>query len=320
VTLADLPSPWLTFVAIALGFLFGSFLNVVIHRLPRGQNVAFPPSSCPSCGARIAAYDNIPVVSWLALRGKARCCGAPISARYPLVEAIGGLLAWAVLVLLIEPLPGHTPLGMVLLQFCLHFALGLALVAALFIDLEYMILPDEITLGGTLLGLVTIPFRDVSWSEALLGAALGFFVVYLPFYHGYRLLRGQPGMGLGDAKLLLLAGAWFGWQGALFALCAGAVQGTLAALAVLVVKGRIDEPVAVQRERQDLKAELDALGEAERRELERELEGDILLDAPKQGFMGARLAFGPFLVLAILEFMLAREWIEAFVLDTVWQV
>jgi leader peptidase (prepilin peptidase)/N-methyltransferase len=126
-------------------------------------------------------------------------------------------------------------------------------------------------------------------------------------------------MGLGDAKLLLLAGTWFGWQGALFALCAGAVQGTLFAIAVLVVKGRIEEPEAVQREREELHTELEALGEDERKQIEAELHDDILLDAPKVGFMAARLAFGPFLVLGILEFMLAHEWIEAFVLETLWQ-
>src|SRR5688572_23068923 len=102
VTLGDLPVPFLTVVAISLGLLFGSFLNVVIHRVPRGQSVAFPPSTCPGCGKRIAPYDNLPVLSWLILRGKARCCGIPISARYPAVELIGGLLAWAVLVFRVQ--------------------------------------------------------------------------------------------------------------------------------------------------------------------------------------------------------------------------
>jgi leader peptidase (prepilin peptidase)/N-methyltransferase len=216
-------------------------------------------------------------------------------------------------------MPGSTSWTTVLLTFVLHFSLGLALIAALFIDLEHMILPDEITVGGALLGLVTIPWRDVTWTDSLLGGVFGFFVVYLPFYHGYRLLRGQPGMGLGDAKLLLLAGAWFGWQGALFALCAGAIQGTLFAIAILLARGRIEEPEAVQREREELQAELEQMSEEERARAEDELKDDILLDEPRSGFMAARLAFGPFLVLAILEFMLAREWIEAFVFDTLWQ-
>jgi leader peptidase (prepilin peptidase) / N-methyltransferase len=319
VTLNELPVPFLTLIAVALGLLFGSFLNVVIHRLPRGQSVAFPPSTCPSCGARIAPYDNFPVLSWLLLRGKARCCGAPISVRYPAVELVGGLLGWAVLVLRVQSLPGDTLVWVAALEFGLCFTLGLLLLAALFIDVEFMILPDRLTLGGTLLGFASLPFRDISVWDSILGAAVGFFVVYLPFYHGYRLLRGQPGMGLGDAKLLALAGAWFGWQGALFALCAGAVQGTFAAIAMLVARGRIDEPEAVQNERAELESELEQMTDEERKAVEKELEGDILLHPPENGFMDARLAFGPFLALSIVEYMLAREWILETFRSLVWQ-
>lgn len=319
VTLGDLPLPFLTVAVIALGLLFGSFLNVVIHRLPRGQSVAFPPSTCPACGARIAPYDNLPVVSWLLLRGKARCCGAPISARYPAVELIGGLLSWAVFVLRVQSLPDDTAAWAALLEYALCFTLGLSLVAALFIDLEFMILPDRLTLGGTLLGFASVPWRDITAWESLLGALAGFLIVYLPFYHGYRLLRGQAGMGLGDAKLLALAGAWFGWQGALFALAAGAVQGTVVAIAMMVARGRIDEPEAVQQERKELEQELAQLDEEGRQALEKELEGDILLHPPETGFMSARLAFGPFLALAIIEYMLLREWIVETFRSLVWQ-
>jgi leader peptidase (prepilin peptidase)/N-methyltransferase len=320
VTLSELPPPLLVVVAVTLGLLFGSFLNVVIHRLPRGENIAFPPSRCPACGAAIKAYDNVPVLSWLVLRGAARCCGARIALRYPAVELIGGLLAWAIVVFRIQTLPGDIAWYLALLHFAIYLALGLGLVAALFIDLDYMILPDSITLGGTALGLVTIALRDITWNEALLGAALGFLLVYVFFHHGYRLLRGQPGMGLGDAKLLLLAGAWFGWQGVLFALGAGAVQGTLFAVTLLLTRGKLEEPAAVQKEREQLRRELERLPDSERRQLERELEGDILLEPAKEGVMGARLAFGPFLALAIIEFMLAREWIEALFLSQLWQV
>jgi leader peptidase (prepilin peptidase) / N-methyltransferase len=319
VSLSELPSPFVVAVAVALGLLFGSFLNVVIHRLPRGQSVAFPPSTCPACGARIAAYDNLPVLSWLLLRGKARCCGASISVRYPAVELVGGLLAWAIVVFRVESLDPSTPAWAALLEFALYLALGLMLVAAVFIDLEFMLLPDRLTLGGAVLGLVSVPWREITLQESLLGAAVGFLVVYLPFYHGYRLLRGQAGMGLGDAKLLALAGAWFGWQGVLFALCAGAVQGTLVAIGVMVARGRIDEPEAVQKEREDLERELAQLSDAERKELEKELEGDILLHPPESGFMSARLPFGPFLALAIVEYMLAREWIVDTFQTLVWQ-
>src|ERR1041384_4924010 len=97
-------------VGVSLGLVFGSFLNVVIYRLPRGESVAFPGSHCPSCGAPIRALDNVPILGWLALRGRARCCSAPISARYPLVELLGGLLAGALVQTTVLTLPVDTPL------------------------------------------------------------------------------------------------------------------------------------------------------------------------------------------------------------------
>src|SRR5690606_14799370 len=129
----------------------------------------------------------------------------------------------------------------------------------------------------------------------------GFLIVWLPFDVLYRWLRGFPGMGLGDAKLLLLAGVWFGWTGAVFALLAGAVQGTLVAIAVYLTQGRLDEPDAVREEREALQRELETLNDSERQQLEDELKGDPLMAAPAEGLGQARLAFGPFLILAIYE-------------------
>jgi leader peptidase (prepilin peptidase)/N-methyltransferase len=222
-----------------------------------------------------------------------------------LVELLGGLLAWALVETVIAALPDETPWWRVGAVFGVHLALGLDLIALAFIDLEHMYLPDELTIGGTLLGLASVPLREgATWSGSLIGAAVGFVVIWLPFDVAYRKLRGQPGMGLGDAKLVMLAGAWFGWQGALFTLLAGAVQGTLAAIAVLVARGRIDEPEAVQREREELKAALEAAEGEERAALQRELALDPIASAPEEGFGKARLAFGPFLVLAALEYLL----------------
>ena len=291
-------------ISVALGLTFGSFLNVVIHRLPRGENLAFPASRCPSCGTPIKGYYNIPVVGWLALRGRARCCKVKISPRYPLVEALGGLTAWAVLHKVLDVLPADTAWYVALGLFAATLALCLGLIAAIFIDLEHMLLPDEITIGGAVLGLLTVPLRDIGWVDALLGAVIGFVIVWLPFHLLYRLIRGYPGMGLGDAKLLMLAGAWFGWPGALFALMAGAVQGTMVALFVLVFKGRIEEPEAVQREREEIRAELERLEGDERAELERELALDPLAQEPEQGIGKMRLAFGPFLAVATIEYLL----------------
>ncbi len=270
-----------TSVAIVLGLVLGSFLNVVIYRLPRGKSLLWPGSSCPACGRRILAYDNIPILSWLMLLGRARCCKARISPRYPLVEAIAGLYAWALIVMIVGDLPADTPWWQLIVIFVLHLSLGLGLVAAAFIDLEYMVLPDAITLGGTVIGLATASLRPgMDIKTALIGAAVGFLGIWLPFDVLYRKIRGKVGMGLGDAKLVMLAGAWFGWHGALFALLAGSVQGTFAMIAVA---GR---PRAHRRtgcrcnERQARLEELNqASTDEERARLELEIAADPVLAA-----------------------------------------
>jgi leader peptidase (prepilin peptidase)/N-methyltransferase len=308
-TLDDLPGPFVTAIAVALGLAFGSFLNVVIYRLPRGENLSHPPSRCPGCGKSIRIYDNIPVLGWVLLRGRARCCGIRISARYPLIEALGGLFAWAIVRTVIFELPGETPWWKVALLFSLYLALALGLLAAAFIDLDHMYLPDPITLGGALLGLVSAPLRGATFQGALLGGALGFLLVWLPFDFLYGKLRGVPGMGLGDAKLVMLAGAWFGWQGAVFALLGGAVQATIIALTVYLARGRIDEPEAVIQERKELQALLASSTDEARAELEREIARDPLAFEPEAGLAKARLAFGPFLALATVEYLLFGDLI-----------
>lgn len=308
-SLSDFPHWFQVTLAVSLGLVFGSFLNVVIYRLPRGESISHPGSRCPACGKPIRAYDNIPVISWVLLRGRARCCGASVSVRYPLVEVLGALTAWAVLEYLVLDLPGDTAWWRALLLFLAYLALGLGMIAAIFIDLEHMLLPDEITLGGTALAFATLPLRHESLTTALIGAAVGFFIVYLPFYHGYRLLRGHPGMGLGDAKLLMMAGAWFGFQGALFALLTGAIQGTVIALSIFAVKGHVEEPEAVKRQREEMRQELEQLDGEAKRELEAELALDPLAKEPEEGLGKARLAFGPFLALATLEYLFFGELI-----------
>lgn len=316
--LGDFPDWFLTGLAVSLGLVFGSFLNVVIHRLPRGESVVRPASRCPGCGKPIRGYDNIPVLSWLVLRGRARCCGARISPRYPLIEAIGGLAGWAVLRRVLSEVPLDAPWHGALVLFFTYFALCLGLVAAIFIDLEFMLLPDEITLGGAVLGVASWSIREMSMHDVLIGAAVGFGAIWLPFVFLYRLLRGQPGMGLGDAKLLMLTGAWFGWKGALFALLAGAVQGTGVALALFAVKGRIEEPDAVKREREEMQKELAALDGDARRELELELSKDPIAAEPEIGFAKARLPFGPFLAIATLEYLFFGEALMDAYLGVVW--
>lgn len=302
--LTDLPPLFYRVLAVIFGLLWGSFLNVVIYRVPRDMSVVSPPSHCPNCEEPIKGYRNIPVLSWVFMRGKASCCGAAVPARYVLVELLGGALSWAILEALVLPLGPHTTLGHAAAVYLSYLALALGLVAAAFIDIEHMIVPDSVSLGGTILGLATFWLRDMSIVEALAGGAIGFLVVWLPFDVLYRRFRGKVGMGMGDAKLVMLAGAWFGWGGALLVLGAGAVQGTLIIMASLLLGGDLEEPEAVKREREEILAELEQLSPEERAEVEEELALDPLAEAPASGLGQARLAFGPFLILATLELML----------------
>jgi leader peptidase (prepilin peptidase)/N-methyltransferase len=318
--LADFPLWFLRTFAIAFGLAWGSFLNVVIYRVPREMSVVRPASHCPACGKPIRAWDNVPVFGWLLLRGRARCCGAKVSVRYPIVEAIGGLIALALLEVLVRALAPDTAILHFVAVFVVELAMALALVAAAFIDVEHMFIPDTITLGGAALGVASAGLRGspagetftgllgaspwAPYLDALLGAAIGFGAIWLPFVVGYKKLTGHPGMGTGDAKLLAAAGAWFGWPGALFVLGAGAIQGTIGTLVLLAFRGKIDEPEAVKRERAELQVELAAMTPEERAAAEEELADDPLMKEPGAGVGQARIAFGPFLILATLECLL----------------
>lgn len=300
----DFPPLFLRVLATALGLIWGSFLNVVIYRVPRGLSVVRPGSRCPQCLVPIRPWDNVPVFGYLLLRGRARCCGAKLSPRYPLVEAIGGVLGLAILETVVLTMPGYTSAALAGSLFVVNFTLALGLVAAAFIDMEHMYLPDTVTIGGAALGLATAGLRGQGYAESLVGAAVGFGVVWVFFIFIYGKIRGGAGMGLGDAKLLMLAGAWFGWEGALFVLGAGAVQGTIGAIVTLLRHGKIEEPEAVRQEREELRAELAAMSPEDRAAAERELADDPLADDPGDEVGQARIAFGPFLILATLEVML----------------
>lgn len=301
-------SLWLARVlAVAWGCVWGSFVNVVIYRVPQELSVVHPGSRCPACGAPVRAIDNIPVLSWLLLRSRARCCGVRISPRYVVVELLGGVLALAIFEAVIRPLPGNTPIVNAGAIFLADFALAMALLAAAFIDAEHMYLPDAVTIGGALFGIATPGLRGMSWFDVFCGAGIGFVGVWLPFIVGYKALRGRVGMGLGDAKLVMLAGAWFGWPGVAFAIFAGALQATVAAIVVFLVHGKIEEPESVRKDREELERAVAAGDE----EAKRMLEEDPLGTAPAEGIMSARLPFGPFLCIAIIEWMLAGTWIRA---------
>lgn len=300
--LADFPPWFLRAFGGLFGLLWGSFLNVVIARVPLGMSVVRPPSHCFACKAPVKAYDNIPVLSYLLLRGKARCCGAPFSARYPLVELAGGALAVAVVERLVLSLePGTTAIHGLAVFLC-GLAFCLSLVAVSFIDIEHLYIPDAVPYAGTALGIATASFRGLSFTEAAAGALGGFLMVWLPFDVLYRAVRGRTGMARGDAKLVMMAGAFFGWKGAFFALVAGSVQAIVAMIFVLLFRGKIEDSEAVQRERAEILAEIAALPEDERAAAEEEIKDDPIFEEGGGG-MAARLAFGPFLALAMMEYL-----------------
>ena len=216
-------SPALALVyAGAVGLAFGSFLNVVIHRLPRGRRLGWSRSRCPYCGGALAAWENVPLLSYLLLRARCRRCGAPISARYPLVEAVTGLLF--VLCVARFGLTGEALAGMI---FCT------LLVALAAIDAEHFLLPDAITLPGIAAGLLLQRWLPrTSFLDAVTGALVGAGLLILLINVWYW-WRKEEGMGLGDVNMLALVGAFLGWKGVVATVAVAALAGSLTGVVLL---------------------------------------------------------------------------------------
>ena len=215
------PSPILLPLIVVLGLCIGSFLNVVIYRLPREQSLLWPPSRCGACGHAIRPWHNIPLLGWLLLRGRCADCRGAISPRYPLVEALGGVVALAALLLPTTPWSSLAAAW-----------LGWSLIVVFFVDLDHRIIPDEISLGGTLLGLA-LSFVTIGFVPALLGAILGGGSLFLLAW-GYERTRGRAGMGMGDVKLAAMLGAFLGWQGVLLTVMLASVVGSVLGIALLL--------------------------------------------------------------------------------------
>ncbi|ELB2790758.1 prepilin peptidase [Aeromonas hydrophila] len=242
--------PWLYFSLVFLfSLMIGSFLNVVIHRLPimlerewqaeylgyfnpetqpqqeERYNLMVPRSACPHCGHAITVMENIPLLSWLWLKGRCRACQAPISARYPLVELLTALLS---LVVAATFAPGWGLLAALLLTW--------VLVALTFIDLDKMLLPDQLTLpllwGGLLFNL-TGGFAPLA--DAVIGAMAGYLVLW-SLYWAFKLLTGKEGMGYGDFKLLAALGAWLGWQALPIVLLLSSLVGAFIGIGLILLR------------------------------------------------------------------------------------
>jgi leader peptidase (prepilin peptidase)/N-methyltransferase len=207
-------------LAGAVGAIVGSFLNVCIYRLPLRKSVVWPSSACPTCGRELSWYENIPVVSYLALRARCRTCRTPISIRYPIVEALTAVmfaLAWW------QYGPGA------LLASRLIF--GCALIVLFAIDLEHQLLPNVITLPLTVVGFVFSFFTEPGWLASLIGILVGGGVLFAIAEIYFR-VRHQEGLGMGDVKMLAMVGAFLGWKLTVLA----SFSGTLIGLALIVSK------------------------------------------------------------------------------------
>lgn len=233
------------FIVFIFGLVVGSFLNVCIVRLPHERSIVFPASHCPRCKEPIRFYDNIPVISFLLLRGKCRKCGQPISPQYPAVELLNGLFfVWTVREF---GLSAETVLVM---------ALCSSLIVITFIDLDYQIIPDVITLPGMLIGLAVAPlfmpqlsdplpfslgrlFHSGPYLTALLNSFIGLFIGGFPLLAIgwiWEKLRKVEAMGGGDVKLMAMVGSFIGWKGALLTIMLGAITGSVVGITLIALK------------------------------------------------------------------------------------
>lgn len=210
--------------ALLFGLCIGSFLNVVIYRLPLGQSLATPPSRCRNCGYSLRWFDNIPVLSWALLRGRCRKCGISVSWQYPIVELIAG----ALFVLVVW----QTPLGPLLVSRLLLVSILIALFG---IDLEHQILPNSITLPGIAIGLLLSLIAPPGWKDAVLGTLLGAGILYA-IAAGYYVWRREEGMGMGDVKMLAMIGAFLGWKAVLVTLVLSSFSGAIIGVILMSVQ------------------------------------------------------------------------------------
>ncbi len=232
---------YMQIIFFVLGLIVGSFLNVCIYRIPRSLSVVSPPSSCPRCNTPIKPWHNIPLVSYILLRGKCKNCGGPISFRYPLVELTNGILYWAVVTSF--GIGWHVPLICMLVS---------ALIVITFIDLDFQIIPDAMTLPGIAIGLLSASFifpdpfiiqpsavdaSIVGFANSLAGVLSGGGLFYLIAVIGRRMAK-TDAMGGGDIKMMAMVGAFMGWKAVLLTTFAGSLSGALAGIFLIITRGK----------------------------------------------------------------------------------
>ena len=207
---------------LAMGLAVGSFLNVCIYRLPRHESLLYPASHCPSCGRSLSWFENLPLVSWIALGGRCRTCRARIGVQYPLVEAITAAVFVSAYFIY-----GWTPLLAARLLF------ACAMIVLFVIDLHHRILPNVITLPGVVIGLVLSVFLPPGWRSSLIGLIAGGGLLFA-IGEGYYRTRGYEGLGMGDVKMLAMIGAFLGWPLMLVTLVLASFAGSVVGIGLLI--------------------------------------------------------------------------------------
>lgn len=211
-------------LAFLVGAVVGSFLNVCIYRLPRGQSVLWPGSACPGCRRPLAWFENVPILGYVALRGRCRTCGVPISVQYPLIELVTAVLfaaAW-----------WYYGPGALLVS---RLMFGCALIVLFAIDLEHQLLPNAITLPGIVVGFLFSFFTPPGWTASLIGIIAGGGSLYLIAEAYYR-LRHEEGLGMGDVKMLAMIGAFLGWRLSLVTLMMASLAGSVIGLGIIALR------------------------------------------------------------------------------------
>lgn len=288
-------------MALVLGALWGSFFNVCIARIPLGKSVVRPASHCFACGAPVKAYDNVPLLSYLWLRGRCRACGAGFSARYLWVEALmavfSGLLYWQFV-----QQDQETDVGIRLARFAVYFAFAGVLLVLSFIDLDTQRLPDVITLPSIAIFFVAaFALHMAPWKERVIGLVAGYVAVRI-VADGYYYLRGREGLGLGDGKLLAVVGALLGWKALPVVVFVASLLGVMVSLPLLAWGARR------QRATHALPTVAAPSGDAEA-PLAQNLAGTPVDDVPAEtdSLRYTQVPFGPFLAASALAYVFAFE-------------
>ena len=295
---ADVPEPWLGLLlspgmriaAFLWGLLWGSFANVLIYRMPRGMSFVRPRSRCPHCENPVAAYDNIPVLSFLILRGRCRHCKEPLSLRYLIVELLTGILSFALYMKFV-----YVPLlqgqAVSVLTWVLWFAFGLALLVVTYIDLDFWIIPrwlvGPLAGVGVVAALIEEHLLGVPWTHAV-AAGVGGFALFAGIRFLYLRFRGLEGLGLGDAWLLLMVGAFTGPVGLMWTIAAGALQGVIISVPLLKSGKKV-----ANTKLHDVHGDDPELGEEDPDSVTKQA-----------------VPFGPFLALAAMEYVLLQDRIQ----------